>query len=141
MVGEFLALLVAHCSLTFQVSLITNQNFRYVTGTVLLNFVHPRLHPRKREPVSHVVRHDDTVCAPVVARCDCLEAILASCVPNLQFDLLVVNLSVANFEVHSNRRVEIIIEGILLFATISAGFNYLRRSEGAGMISRHQSCQ
>ena len=71
---------------------------------VLLSLVHPSVHRIERVAVSDVVRHDDALSALVVARCDCLEALLASCIPDLQLADLLVAVDGSDLEINANCR-------------------------------------
>ena len=121
MVGEFLTLLSAHGPLALQVGLISHEDFGYVAGAVLFDFVHPVLHTSERVAIRHVIRYDDAVRAPVVGRSDGPEAVLPSCVPDLQFDLFAVDLTIAKLEIDTDRRHETIGKCVVLFAKSATG--------------------
>ena len=48
-----------------------------------------------------VVHQNNAHSTLVVGLCDCPETLLASCVPNLQLDLLIININILNLEVNA----------------------------------------
>ena len=80
---------------------------------MLLNLTHPRLDVAEALAVCDIVDHDDAVRALVITRCNCLKTLLPSSVPNLELDLLGVNVHCLDFEVNANRRHKILCEHVL----------------------------
>jgi len=95
--GEFLGRLRLHLPLGCEVALVADKQLVDILRCIPINLVQPRLHVFKRLGVGGVINDDDAVRPPVVAAGDRAEALLASRVPNLQFDRLPVQLDRADF--------------------------------------------
>ena len=83
MLCEFLAFIGGNLTCVGEVALVADEDARNVVGGVLLDFVHPVLDCAETLAISHIVSHNDTVGAFVVAARDSLESLLAGSVPNL----------------------------------------------------------
>ena len=80
---------------------------------MLVDLAHPLADFGERVPIGNVVGDYDSMSAAVVARRDGLEPVLTSCVPNLQLDVLSINLDRTNLEVDANRRHEVLMEDVI----------------------------
>jgi hypothetical protein len=114
MLSQLLALFVRDGALVFKIALVADKDSRNVVRSVLLDFAHPGLDSGEALSVGDVVGDYDTVGTLVVARCDRLEALLASSVPDLQLDSLCVDVNGANLEIYSNGWHEVVCENIVL---------------------------
>lgn len=95
---------------------------------MLLNLSHPGLHSCERLSVSNVIRHNDTVSTLVVAGSNCLEAFLASSVPDLELDGLAVNINGSDLEVNANSWHEVLSKEIILKIILKSIHQRLRSS-------------
>ena len=86
------------------------------------------MHVLVRLLISDIVGHNDAVSSLVVRGSDGLEALLASGVPNLKFDLLSINLYSFNFEVYSDSGHEVISELVVSESHQQRGFTNTRRA-------------
>ena len=114
MVGHLLAFFERHGALVLQIALVSYQNSCNVVLGVLLNLAHPGVDSVERIAVSNVVNHNDTMGALVVTRCDRLESLLASSIPDLQLADLLVDVDGANLEVDSNCWHKVLLEVVIL---------------------------
>ena len=89
---------------TGNVSLVAHQELVDVLSRVLVDLRQPALHVIERRAVGHIVHDDDAVRAAVVGAADGAEALLASCVPNLQLDRFLIQLDRADLEIDADRR-------------------------------------
>jgi hypothetical protein len=81
---------------------------------VLFNFCHPILNSREGLSVRNVVGNYDSVGAFVVARSYSLEALLASSVPDLELNSLLVDVDCSNLKVYADSWHEVVGEHIIL---------------------------
>ena len=75
------------------VALVSNQKDAGVLGRVPMNFVQPMLDRFERFGTVRVINHNNAISPAVMCRCDCTKPFLASCVPHLQLDNLIVRLA------------------------------------------------
>lgn len=95
------------------VSLVANEDARDVILSELLHFAHPRVHRIERVSVRDVVDHNNAMGSLVVGGSDRFKALLASSVPNLQLAHFLVRVNRANLKVHTDRRLEILLELVI----------------------------
>ena len=113
-VGHLLAFFKRHGALVLQIALVSYQDSCNVVLGVLLNLTHPGVDSVERIAVSNVVNHNDTMGALVVTRCNRLESLLASSVPDLQLADLLVDVDGANLEVDSDCWHKVLLEVVIL---------------------------
>lgn len=77
----------------------------------------------------------------VITAGDCLEPLLASSIPNLQFYCFAINVNRSNFEIDTDCRHEIVIENIILKTQKVHRdiLNYLRQISTGEMIFQRLS--
>jgi len=111
--GELLSLFEGDLASIRHVTLVAHENLANTRLRVLFNFVDPRPHIVKCFSVCHVVDDDDALSASVVARSEGAEALLPSCVPNLQLNHVVFVLHGLELEIDADRIEKVLIEGVL----------------------------
>ena len=116
MLSEFFALIRGDLSRVLHVALVADEDAGDVVGGVFLDLVHPVFDGAEALAVGDVVGDDDAVGALVVAARDGFEALLASRVPDLQFDGLAVDLDGPDLEVDADGRHEVVGEDVVLIA-------------------------
>ncbi len=114
MICHLLAFFERHGTFVFQIALVSDQDSRDVVLSVLFNFAHPSVDRVEGVTVGNVVHNDNAVSALVVTRSDCLESLLARCVPNLKLANLLVYIDCANLEVDTNSWHEVLLEVVIL---------------------------
>ena len=114
MVSQVFGLVIWHLPLIFQILLVADQDPRDIFLSVLVYLTHPLGHLGERVSISDIVGDDDTVGTLVVRGSDSLKSLLACSIPNLQFDGFSVYVNRSDFEVHTNRRHEVVMEDIIL---------------------------
>jgi hypothetical protein len=81
---------------------------------VSFDLCHPVLDSGKGFTICYVVCNNYSVCSLVVARGDSLETFLASCVPNLKLDCLLIDVDGPDFEVNSDCGHKVVVEDVIL---------------------------
>lgn len=114
MVSEFLTFFEWHSALRLEIAFVTNKDSRNVITCVLFDFSHPVLNCREWLTVCDIVSNNYTVGTFVIAWCNGLESLLASCVPNLKFDCLSINLIVTDLEVDTDCWHKVVCKDIIL---------------------------
>ncbi|RMZ97236.1 hypothetical protein BpHYR1_038514 [Brachionus plicatilis] len=99
--GELFAPLLAHLSPVVHVALVSDEHSLYIGGRVLLDVADPVSDRVERFFGRDVVDEQDAHGAPVVRGGYGAKALLAGRVPNLQLDLLAVQLDGADLEVYA----------------------------------------
>lgn len=64
-------------------------------------------------PSCDVINKESTCCAAIVRTCDALEGLLTGRVPDLQLDVLLVNLNCARTELNSDCQVVLLSESFV----------------------------
>eukprot|EP00429_Kryptoperidinium_foliaceum_P114298 CAMPEP_0176317086 /NCGR_PEP_ID=MMETSP0121_2-20121125/69064_1 /TAXON_ID=160619 /ORGANISM="Kryptoperidinium foliaceum, Strain CCMP 1326" /LENGTH=264 /DNA_ID=CAMNT_0017659311 /DNA_START=231 /DNA_END=1022 /DNA_ORIENTATION=- len=100
--GQLQGLLVVDGALGREVALAAHEELPHRLRDILVDLLDPMAHVLERLPVRHVVDDDDALRAAVVAAGDGAEALLPSCVPDLQPAHLAVEVQRANLEVHAD---------------------------------------
>lgn len=109
---ECLRLFPWHLSILVKVSLRTNQDHIRVCIAHLLDLVDPRLNVIETHRVSDGVSENDAM-RPLIKRfCDVSKPLLASCIPNVEGDLSLIEFYPLDLEVNSNRAQVIRLEGV-----------------------------
>ena len=108
MLGQLLAFLSGDSTLSLEIAFVSYKDSRNVVTRVLLNFRHPVLNSGERFSISNVIGHNYAVCSFVVAGGNSLEAFLASCIPDLELDCLLINIDSPDLEVDTNCRHEVV---------------------------------
>ena len=102
MLCQFLALFGRDCTLRFEIALISYENARDVVTCVFFDLRHPVLNSGEGLSISDIVGDNYAVRSLVVAGSNSLEAFLTSCIPNLEFDCLLINIDGSDFEVDTD---------------------------------------
>ena len=122
--GHLGTTLLADIAFVFQIALVAHQDSGDVVSSVLLNLRHPVMDVLVRLLVGDIVGNNDSVGTLVVGSSDGLEALLASGIPDLELDLLGVNLDGLDFEVDSDGRHEVVCEGVVSETDQEGGFTH-----------------
>ena len=101
-IGQLLALFFRNLSLLWQIGFVTNQDTWYIGSCTRFNLVHPSGHLNETVAIRHIKNNDNTVRAFVVRLGDRFESFLTGCVPNLKFNLFVVQLKGFQFKIDAN---------------------------------------
>ena len=94
-------MLLGHCSVILHITFIPDENLGDSFGRMGLNLLHPVSDIIKGLFVSAVIDEDDAHSSFVIGLSDGSESLLASCVPNLQFNKLIINVDGFNLEIDS----------------------------------------
>ena len=100
--SHFLPLLIGDLAFGCAVGLISDKHFDNILCGVGFNLTHPVLQRIEGIPVGDGVHHDDAHCPFIVGLSDGLEPLLASRVPDLEPDLLSVDIDGFDFEVDAD---------------------------------------
>jgi hypothetical protein len=117
-----LGLLSVDLPIGIVVALVADQDPDCLPGAVLLNLADPVLDVLITLPIAQVKHQDDSLGALVVGRCYGLELLLPSSIPHLQLDHAALAAEGSNLEVHSDGRVEGLLENIVGESEEKAGF-------------------
>ena len=94
-------LVSSHLSSVVHVTLVAQDHLLYVSAGVLLDVSDPVLDVVKTLLVGNIVDQHDAHGPAVVGRGDGSEPLLPCCVPDLQFNLLPIQLNCTDFEINS----------------------------------------
>jgi hypothetical protein len=115
--NECLDFLHLHCPVHFHVAFVANQQNLGLRRTGVAYFVEPILRGVfERLLVSDVEDDHESVCTSIVGAGDCSEALMASSVPDLQFDLVAVEGERFEAEVNPDGRKEDLAELVVSVA-------------------------
>ena len=114
MIGKLLCFLVRDLSLVFQILFVSYEDSRDIFLSMFINFAHPLWNLWERLSIGDIISDDNTVSSLIITACDCLESLLTSSIPNLQFNSFSININSSDFEINTDCRHEIIIENIVL---------------------------
>ena len=88
LISKNFSLLSAHLALVFQVNFVSYKDLGNAGICMLVNWLQPCFHIVERLLVGHIECYYDTVCLLVERVSNCLETLLACCVPDLHCDVL-----------------------------------------------------
>ena len=111
----------ADLSSTVQICLVANEHNHDVRVSILPDFLEPPGQVIKRFFPCDVVHQESACCSTVVGPGDALEALLPRRVPDLQFDILFIDLHRATSELHSNGQVVLLAEALVCELQKKAG--------------------
>ncbi len=81
---------------------------------MFFGLTHPGVDSVERVAICDIVSDNDAVGTLVVTLCDCLESLLASCVPNLQLANFVITVDGSDLEIHANGRHKVFLKVVIL---------------------------
>ena len=87
-----------------QVSLVRDENAHDIAIGILIDLLEPIANIWESLSLRCIVHQNDSLGTSVVISCDCLEAFLTGCVPQLQLDAFIVNLEHLDLEINPDRR-------------------------------------
>ena len=105
LLGKSLAFFGANLSSGVQVCFVSNKHDHYVRVAILSDFLQPSCQVVECLLAGDVIHKQGPCCTSVVAPSDGLERLLACSVPNLQLDVLVVNLDGPGTKLYANGEV------------------------------------
>ena len=73
-----------------QVAFVTNKDFLDSWCSMLINLIKPVCNIIKCMLLCTIICQDNTLCTSVVCLCNCSKSFLASCIPNLHFNIFAV---------------------------------------------------
>ena len=111
--GEAFTLFSAHLSARVLVTLITNQHDSCVRVSILTHFLQPSRQVSECVAPRNIVHQQGTCSTAVVRPCDRFEGLLAGRIPDLQLDVLPVDLDRACSELHSDCEVVLLAEPLV----------------------------
>ncbi len=126
MLGRLLAPLGRHYSLIIHVALVAHNHLDNVLVGVLVNIAQPLANAVEGLAVGDVVDEHDAHRAAIIRRRDRVEALLARRVPDLQLDLLAIQIDGLHLEVDANGRDERGVERVVGEAAQYAGLAHAR---------------
>ena len=103
------------------VTLVANEHDGGVGVAILSHFFEPARQMRERVPPRDIVDEQSASSTSVVGAGDGLKRFLASSVPNLQLDVLVVDLNRAGSEFDANRQIVLLTEALVCKLEEQAG--------------------
>ena len=111
--SEHFAFVGADLAPRIQVALVSDKHDCHVRVAVLLDFFEPACEVRECVSASDVIDQECTCGTAVVGARDALEALLASRVPDLKLDILLLNLDSARSEFDANSQIVLLTESLV----------------------------
>ena len=121
--GEHLTFVRADLSTSVQVTLIPDEHDRHVRVAILFDFLEPAGQVRESVAPRDVIDEQGTGCAAVVRSRDALEGLLARRVPDLQLDVLLLDLDCAGAELDTDGQVVLLAEPLVRELEQQAGLS------------------
>lgn len=110
---EPLAFFGADLSAGVKVTFVTNEHDRHVWVAVLSHFFEPAGQMGEGVASGNIVDQQGTCCASVVRPRYALEGLLPCRVPDLQFDVLIVNLDSPSSKLNADRQIVLLPESFV----------------------------
>jgi len=99
--------------LLVHVNLVAHEELAYVLIGVSGDVGHPISNIFERFLVRDIVHENNPHCSAIVRLCNCLEALLTGCIPNLQINLLAVDVHDFGLEINPGRADHVLVELIV----------------------------
>ena len=111
--SQLLGLAFLNCPAILKIGLVTHQYLNNSFPSILLDLLKPVLNVIEGGSVSNVEHNNYSIGSLVVGLSDGLETILPSGVPNVKFDLFVIDIDIFDFEVHSDGWKESVMKNVV----------------------------
>ena len=111
---QLLSFFFADLSFINEITFVSNENFTNIISGKSFNFIYPLSDIIKCFSICHVIHYNYTMSTSVITGSQSSESLLASSIPNLQFDILTLHLNRFYFKIYSNSVEKVFIERIFL---------------------------